>query len=491
MSVIAGGGTGDSRREDAEVDVGEPPGSGRHHNIFMYYRGPAAKKETESDAHRQIEDNATKALINVLEHGSPQLAQWFAECCAPTIAQAWPRGAAASFYLQGGPRRLPAGPRILLGLSIAGELDPDAPPGKPLAGSRIDAAILSPVGGLIAIETKVVDRLDPHQLARHRARWQIQEADTVLARWVDIWSWARTAHVATPTSDAVSRFLLDQFREYLEILGFGRWAGFREEDFQQFTTWSWDHQPVLRARMRSCWERVLELMPEPEAAWLGRIGSGRLPKGQNHAWAQTNRDQHGTNLTLELHPDELQFNLVGWNHPQAQRLAAWLLAHPDDAPDLDLIIHERHAKADHKGTPFWMHATAATPMTFTAAEVRAGRFAAWLDQWHRQADHTWTRLAYHLRHTWPRDEVLSRGEHLGPEIAALAGRSVPLLRAINGWKTTHVPHEASSPPTALAERAEFRLGPAHLAGEILEYEGNVPLPPGYKPTIVEDTDIYD
>jgi hypothetical protein len=197
----------------------------------MYYRGPSAKKETELDAHRQIEDNATKALINVLEHGVPNIARSFAERFAPSIAGDWPPDTAASFYLQGGPHKPFPGPRILLGLSIAGALDPQALPAKAEAHGRIDAAIVSPHGRLIAVETKVVELLDPHQLARHCKDWNIALDDAILARWVDVWAWARDARA--DASDGVSRFLLGQFCEYLEIHGFGRWAGFREEDFAQ------------------------------------------------------------------------------------------------------------------------------------------------------------------------------------------------------------------------------------------------------------------
>lgn len=345
---------------------------------------------------------------------------------------------------------------------------------------------MGPHGGLIAIETKVVDLLDPHQLARHRARWQIDEASTILARWVDVWSWARDAELATPASDGVSRFLLGQFCEFLEILGFGRWVGFREEDFNQFTTWSWDHQPVLRARMRACWERVLELMPGHDAAWLGRIESGKLPKGETHAWAQTNRGQEGTNLTLELGSDELQFNLVGWNDAQARRLAAWLIAHHAQAPDLDLVVHERRAQIDHKGKPFWMHATHTIPRTFTADEVRRGDFASWLEQWQSQADHIWTRLAYHVRHAWPRDEVLARGEDLGPEIAALAAQSVPLLRAINGWKGPAPSSEMSPTAERQATSATSKPEPSPDSEDLgaLEFEGNYG-PRRFMPQIIE------
>jgi len=46
-----------------------------YRNIFYYYRGPSSKKEGELD--RQIEDNTTKALVNVLEHGGEDVLKHF------------------------------------------------------------------------------------------------------------------------------------------------------------------------------------------------------------------------------------------------------------------------------------------------------------------------------------------------------------------------------------------------------------------------------
>jgi len=33
-----------------------------------------------------------------------------------------------------------------------------------------------------------------------------------------------------------------------------------------------------------------------------------------------------SNLTIELHPDELQVNIVGWNRNQSAKFEAWLLS---------------------------------------------------------------------------------------------------------------------------------------------------------------------
>ena len=170
--------------------------------------------------HRQIEDNTTKALINVLEHGEPALTASFLKRFVPGasidgLAQ-------RAYHLQGGPQK-GAESAWLLGLSVLGELDPAVGQGASQEGSRIDAAIHLPGGALIAIEVKVVEYLgDFHQLSRHAKEWSmpLPPADSKawtaddpwrLVRWADVHHWV--SEVGVETAEPVSSFLLDQFRQ--------------------------------------------------------------------------------------------------------------------------------------------------------------------------------------------------------------------------------------------------------------------------------------
>jgi hypothetical protein len=50
-----------------------------HHNVFFYYRGPSARESRQEGERypQQVEDNSTKALVNVLQHGGPDVARGF------------------------------------------------------------------------------------------------------------------------------------------------------------------------------------------------------------------------------------------------------------------------------------------------------------------------------------------------------------------------------------------------------------------------------
>ena len=84
-----------------------PPMRGRHHNVFYYFRGPSAaagsSRGDEETRHRQVEDNTTKALINVLDCGLAEITEGFLERFVPKASRKGIAG--AEFYLQRAVRR--------------------------------------------------------------------------------------------------------------------------------------------------------------------------------------------------------------------------------------------------------------------------------------------------------------------------------------------------------------------------------------------------
>lgn len=299
---------------------------GPHHNIFYYYRGPSPSPpnaEAEDRYQTQVEDNSTKALINVLDLGGATLVRSFLARFAPALVERWLPDVEPQLFLQGGPQSLPAGTRLLLGLSLLAQID--GPLVASGGGSRIDAAIVIPSAGMLAVEVKVVDDLDGPQLARHAERWGIEDPP-LCARWADVWRWARAER---ERASDVQGFLLEQLGEYLEILGFAPWGGFRAEDFDYFTRPTLEQRAIVKNRLSSAWERILEGLSAQDRGALGVIHSGRVGLHDGVAWAQTNRRERGVNLSLELYGHELQLNLVGWNKPAAGRLLAWLCSEPE------------------------------------------------------------------------------------------------------------------------------------------------------------------
>jgi hypothetical protein len=190
---------------------------------------------------------------------------------APALADGWPPGRLPSCSCSGArAARCPPAGVCCSGCSFRGQIDGPLIAGED--GSRVDATILVTGVGLLAVEVKVVDELDGPQLARHAERWGVVEPP-LLARWADVWRWAREEH---GRHNDTAGFLLSQFCEYLEILGFAPWAGFRAEDLDFFLPPSWEQRTIVRNRVSGAWERIADELGANESPLLGRFASGRL-----------------------------------------------------------------------------------------------------------------------------------------------------------------------------------------------------------------------
>ena len=92
--------------------------SSRYHNCFYYFRGPSSKRKA-AELDKQLEDNTTKALINVLKHSDPKLTTSFLES---VVGQTIVPGKEFEYFLQRKPDS-PAEAKLLLGLSNSAEID--------------------------------------------------------------------------------------------------------------------------------------------------------------------------------------------------------------------------------------------------------------------------------------------------------------------------------------------------------------------------------
>lgn len=427
---------------------------GRHHNIFYYYRGPSkagAAMDAQEQAHqRQVEDNTTKALVNVLENSEPALTASFLRRFVPGAALDGLDG--REYHLQGGPQD-PANDKWLLGISVLGELDPRPAAAAPRGGSRIDAAIHLPGSSLALIEVKVVEYLDPHQLVRHAKEWAMPLPPTDVAewpsegpwrraRWADIHEWASEA--SRTVTDPVSRFLVDQLCEYLELTGLASFAGFRDEHFGWLALpaaeRSWDIQSEIKANLRSMWEAIFERLQTEEVEQLGEIHVNQLPLDATVAAAQTNWGESGANITIELTPAELQLNVVGWKVPQAALLESWLA--PDghirsDLKDTDLelaVFRRKPYNYAQKGTgkkAWWQKEHFELAERRPLADLAGSAFEELTARWRVDRDPGWEHLAYHVRRAWPRATASEDGDALVPDLVKTVQVLVPLLAQIN------------------------------------------------------------
>jgi hypothetical protein len=424
-------------------------------NVFFYFRGPSSKTGDDLLTTRQVEDNTTKAFINTLQLAASTVATSWLSTLGLTAHVAAPM----EFFLQGGPATCAAPERRLVAIT-AGDEAADATWAESTADKgRIDAAIHIPEQLLVAVEAKVGAALDGGQLVKHASDWGIPTpallgaeglpAEWTFTTWTDIYHWARGL-LAGDDLDAVSRFLLGQFAEYLEIIGVTPFAGIRAEDFallaarrNAITAGSTDasalgdpaQAELIKARVRKLWDAILPQLTGAERTALGEIHVGSLKANDDRMWAVTNWGQDGVNLTFEIDADQVELDLVAWTADQAELFERWVST-PGAMEALnalgdawEVIVWRRRAMKSQSGTPFWMHGTSDVieQIPLPAPEDVADALAA-----HRaDCEPAWERIAYHLRRSWRRDTVLAAGETLADQALAALRQALPLLQPIN------------------------------------------------------------
>ncbi len=353
-----------------------------YQNVFFYYRGPSRKvpsAEAELAVDRQLENNATKALINVLAHSGSETTRCFLREVVELDVD--DDGDGFVYSLLGADKEARAARRRhLVGLSMLGMVES----GVAGDGDRgvIDAAICLPGELLVAFEVKIGNGvLDSSQLQRHAKTWRICDDHWKCVRWATIYEWA------------------------------------------------------ARQRNPALWEEVLKLLPDGDREDLREIHVGQLGLA-NTAHAQTNWRKRGVNLTTELYSNELQVNMVGWLQDEARRFKHWLVSDGGqrrlkELTDHQLVVYCRQAGNIDKresGAKPWFQRERVRPLGSSAAGEASRE---WISSLLDQVDECWEKSAFHLRRTWSKDDVLAEGKGIAREVTDEVERLLPRVREIN------------------------------------------------------------
>lgn len=217
---------------------------------------------------------------------------------------------------------------------------------------------------------------------------------------------------------------------------------FREEDFESLSTQSREQRRVVKNRLAVFGERVKNLLTEPEQNAIGDFHVGQLGEGADGAWIWMDT-QHGrdlVNVTIELHPKELQVNMVGWNMDPSAKFEDWLLSDArlqtlQSLPEYDLVIYKRSAgNIAKRGTgakPWWQRHIKMLSATRPAPQVDRGWVTSELKPF---KDRSWEKPGFHIRRRWCRPTVIAAGERIDQKVAAEVQRLLPLLKEINSLK---------------------------------------------------------
>lgn len=272
-----------------------------HQNIFFYYAGSAKAVDGRT---RQIEDNTTKALINLLELSTAadpehRLLRRFLEwndisySSSRTPRFALQLASIGTTIIERAPKR------ILLGIAPS-LIDEEIRPADDDAGSRPDAWIWTR-DFVVCIETKVVGTFNPKQLATH-LKTLGSGSKNLLRDWKSVYAFFadQLRRFQSEQADASSLLLLDQFVEYLRIIAYrqeiqmGEFDGFHPHHFAAFTFLDEEDAQDDRRRVKHYLGQFLEAVREAAEGDLKafrEVHLGNVKEADRISWGTLSRSE--------------------------------------------------------------------------------------------------------------------------------------------------------------------------------------------------------
>lgn len=317
-----------------------------HRNLFFYYRGRRPGDETVWE--QQVEDNVTKALVNILELVPIEHCLLpFLKCLRIPIMRKGPLGS-RQFGLQSLPQDS-ATHRYLAVITGKKQSTAERANKGEQSGGRPDAWIYIPEQSLaVMIESKLGANVDKDQLRGHllKAGWS-EDTPRRQLTWADVYGcFVGSCKEATEGAG----LLLSQFLKFLEDMAMVPFHGFNENDFNFLFTFDAGYRPIIRSRLESFAQAVHEQLPEQVKSIFPNYEVGKIV-GQQYLRPNARISRRGvekgpfrhTNLTLELDQEGLFINAVirdGSIHHSASPIACLARAMDDDCDGFTKLLSE-------------------------------------------------------------------------------------------------------------------------------------------------------
>jgi len=308
-------------------------------NVFYYYRGPSSKKEGQFD--KQIEDNTTKAMINTLENSEKGLLMCFL------------KKAKIDFKDYN---------KVAYDLQVAEKSS------RPDAQIQIDKCS-------IFIESKIDSQLDMKQIDNHlKSKYisngylicitprdkdrdtiqQIKKSNLRFISWKEVYLCFKEQ--LAKTKDEKTKFIIQQFLEYLEAINMATFTGWNKKDFEAFLNIEDDPKKELRLRVKEKLEQYLievkELLSEEEFKDIESY-VGNVKEDSTHLWGvlckPSVKDRiHKPHFNFWVNSDEFGMGIMIQGKRPANKMKKSINSEKDKflkilkkLKDFDLIIRER------------------------------------------------------------------------------------------------------------------------------------------------------
>lgn len=311
----------------------------KHKNIFYFYKSPTRNSESTKSDQKQIEDNFTKALVNLLDPGNlgpikrenrEKCEKFLTEVVLSCLSE--PPDLSSLGELQG----------VHLQKSTCG---------KTSEGTRRLDAIIEFESGLIGVESKVDSPIDPSQLRAEfdnlssggkRAflillaktqtinNLKIDEIHSQIffVSWEDIYESLKRYLKSCKSTTITDQFLAPQFKEYLELSGMVRQL--TEWDFEKIQS---GQSEALAGKLKSLLTEINTKMALPG---FEHAPGGKKVPNEKVVWAslfepelrkitKTTKLNQIPHFTADLSADGVTISLSIESRGPVRRLGEYLL----------------------------------------------------------------------------------------------------------------------------------------------------------------------
>ncbi len=238
-----------------------------HRNLFYSYRGAAPSiRDRDFVFERQLEDNATKALINVLEHCErTRVLVPFLRTITKVVAKG--DSEAVQFALQRVDVDRPQAKKKIA-LVIAPICGLDDKKASAQVSGRPDAWIWDDNAFAVLVETKVVGQASSTQIKRHLSSangWSNGGVTIQCVSWANVYEFFYATYQQANRLNPISRLLIGEFLEYLNMIGVTNRTVFDIEDFVFFALDKVNRSPMHKRIVAQKLERFTQQLADSSA----------------------------------------------------------------------------------------------------------------------------------------------------------------------------------------------------------------------------------
>lgn len=263
-----------------------------------------------------LENDVTKAFLNVLQYCSPKVLRSFLNMIPVKDP---PESFDYDFQITSDRNYREYKKKIMLSI-ISSSTPIISDPMYTVEKSIPDAAIFNQ-NTVILIESKTQSPLNKEQIANHIKHFLGSETGDKIITWEDL---SEKLNQVAKTTDKFDKFLINQFTSFLELIGIAEFRGFRSEDFEMLDLINkipqedyLDLKRIMYRKVKKFTEKIYEAISakftfKPNSMKVAKVTGRTFWIWSTIYFHDGNKDMHVNyypNINFNFGPNGIEFSL--------------------------------------------------------------------------------------------------------------------------------------------------------------------------------------